>query len=266
MKQVLLFSSGMDSYIINQLEQPQVLLFINNRSKYASVERRFLKKQKYKHLIMLEDFINMRCFEREDSLIPLRNLFFIATASLYGDEILLGATAGDRIRDKDETFAGMMEKVLHYLHNDYYAEPRSISVNFKYKNYTKSELVGLLLSKRMKMEKKLNGEEMFDFSPGVKYKLARELRDKSFSCYSPGLRDEPCCECKACVRKFLGIYSALEVSISKRYEDCWTEERLEKFFKEEGMKRGREDREMIGAAKKLLEAQREGTILRLEDK
>ena len=42
-KKVLLFSAGMDSYMINQLEKPDVLLFINNKSVYANIEEKFLR-------------------------------------------------------------------------------------------------------------------------------------------------------------------------------------------------------------------------------
>ena len=42
-KKVLLFSAGMDSYMINQLEEPDVLLFINNKSAYADIEEKFLR-------------------------------------------------------------------------------------------------------------------------------------------------------------------------------------------------------------------------------
>ena len=38
-KKVLLYSGGMDCYIINRLENPDVLMFIDNKSNYSSMEK-----------------------------------------------------------------------------------------------------------------------------------------------------------------------------------------------------------------------------------
>ena len=41
-KKVLLCSSGMESYIINAIEKPDVCLFIDSKSKYSGVEKEWL--------------------------------------------------------------------------------------------------------------------------------------------------------------------------------------------------------------------------------
>src|SRR5574344_1570326 len=112
-KKVLLYSGGMDCYIINRLENPDVLLFIDNKSNYSSMEKELLLKRKetdesLKNLVIVEDFINMSLIERDDYIIPSRNAYFILKAAEYDDEIILGATAGDRSTDKDIRFANMM--------------------------------------------------------------------------------------------------------------------------------------------------------------
>ena len=44
--------------------------------------------------------LDLSKWEREDKIIPLRNMYLIGIATNYGDEICLGATAGDRVLEK----------------------------------------------------------------------------------------------------------------------------------------------------------------------
>ena len=86
-KKVLLFSSGMDSYIINKLEKPDVLLFIDNKSNYSELEMKYLKSVGYDNLIFVEDFINHSKIELSNMIIPSRNLYFAMIAANFGEEI-----------------------------------------------------------------------------------------------------------------------------------------------------------------------------------
>ena len=86
--------------------------------------------------------LDLSKWEREDKIIPLRNMYLIGIATNYGDEICLGATAGDRVLDKSPVFAELYEDLLGYLYQkQHWTEKRTIKINLDYKAYTKTELL-----------------------------------------------------------------------------------------------------------------------------
>jgi len=208
-KKVLLFSSGMDSYIINQLENPDVLLFIDNKSKYSEVEMDYLKSQNYDKLVFVEDFIDMSSIELDNMIMPARNLYFATIASYFGEEIILGATAGDRSTDKDYKFADLTSQLLSHIYSEsHWCSKGKVNVNLKYKEYSKQllvqELVELNESKGVSVEQ-----------------TVRRLVEDSFSCYHPNEFGEQCGRCKPDTRKYLAILGATGINIDKYYLE-WT--------------------------------------------
>ena len=128
MKKVLLYSGGMDSWLISHLWKPDVKLYIDTGSSYAAEERRRLPPD-----ITIEH-LDLNRFERADKIIPLRNLFFVMLASYYGDKICLGATYGDRVLDKSVIFAQKASGLLSYLYQpQHWTEGRRISVGVPFK-------------------------------------------------------------------------------------------------------------------------------------
>lgn len=263
-KRVLLFSGGMDCYIINALEQPDVLLFIDNKSKYSTIERSKLEARQaaglLPNLVIVEDFINMSELERDDYIIPSRNAYFILRAAEFGDEIILGATSGDRSTDKDKKFAKMMTNMLNHIYESSHwvgSEGRNIKVNFKYKNYTKQQLIKALIRKRM---------EEFEFTrrEARKY-VAKELFKKSASCYEFVGEDDnyvPCGTCKPCTRKWLAILAATGIDTGEYFatnpRGYFSPDVIEQWIaKESGPNnRGKESKEII----KTLERIRDGKL------
>lgn len=266
-KRVLLFSGGMDCYTINELEKPDILLYIDNHSKYSQVEKAFLKRMQkernlYPNLVFVDDFINMSDIERDDYIIPARNAYFILKAAEYGDEIILGATSGDRSTDKDKIFAKQMTDLLNHIYEASHwvgKEARHITVNFKYKDYTKQDLLKALIERR----KKELGISLSDAKALVAEKLVKE----TISCYD--FQDDenrenkiPCGICKPCTRKWLAILGATGWDMGKFFatnpRDYFTPEVIEQWIaKESGPNnRGRESQEII----EILEKLRDGKI------
>lgn len=254
-KKVLLFSGGMDCYIINQLEKPDVLLYIDNHSNYSENEKEYLKKMKsagfYQNLVFVEDFINMSSLERTDYIIPSRNAYFILLAAEYGDEIILGATSGDRSTDKDYTFAGMMTGLLNHIYEKSHwvgEESRNLRVNFKYKDYTKQMLIRALIEKRM--------EELNLSEHEAKKYVAEELSLNTKSCYD-FVDGKPCGVCKPCTRKWLAIVGACGIDtgdyFSKEPLEYFTPEVIDQWIARESgpNNRGPESREIIDILTKL---------------
>lgn len=197
MKTVQLVSAGMDSYIINKLEKPDVSLFIDNGSKYIETEKRFVKKAGYSNLIILENTLNMLELERQSAHIPMRNLYFILLAANYGDRIIMGSTLGDRAIDTQVEF---MDKATEILNYGLLEDHRTISVEAPYKMFTKSEYF----------------KKFIEFNNGDYDKSIKEIFENSISCYNP-TEELSCGVCKPCLRKYLSILYTTGVDTSEYF-------------------------------------------------
>lgn len=89
-KKVLLYSGGMDSWLIDKIWKPDVKLYVDMGTKYSQEEIKRLPAD------VVVEKLDLSKWEREDKIIPLRNMYLIGIATNYGNEICLGATAGDR--------------------------------------------------------------------------------------------------------------------------------------------------------------------------
>lgn len=187
-KTVLLFSGGMDSLMINHLLKPHVLLYVAHGNAYMKHEIKslialrdagaFLPKRLYARKIM--SFLGDQ--ERDDGIIPNRNIYFITYASYYGETIWLGSMKGDRSKDKDLPFFSLMSNLLrHTWSEQHWTETRDINVSAPFKNSTKAELV------RRYLLNNGNIDHLF---------ISR-------SCYSDTKR--PCGWCKPCFRKYVAL-------------------------------------------------------------
>ena len=177
-KKVLLYSGGMDSWLIDKIWKPDIKLYINMNTEYSNAEI-----QRLPHDVIVEQ-LDLAKWEREDKIIPLRNLMLISLATNYGNEICLGATAGDRVLDKSPQFVSLFEPVLNYLYQkQHWTEERDIRINIDYKQYTKTELLKIYIDQ---------GGDI------------NEALTASFSCYNP-IDGSECWTCKPCFRKFIAF-------------------------------------------------------------
>ena len=69
MKKVLLYSGGMDSWLISRLWKPDVKLYIDMNTRYSKEEIKRLPKD-----VVIEK-LDLSKWERNDKIIPLRNLY-----------------------------------------------------------------------------------------------------------------------------------------------------------------------------------------------
>lgn len=177
-QRVLLYSGGLDSAALRLLWRPDLCLYVDLHTWYAAAERTRLDPE-----VQVLDFPGLQRFERStDFLLPLRNLFLVALAAQFGNEIALGATAGDRILDQSEGFAQRASELLTYLWSpQLWTEGREIRVVLPARSYTKAALVREYIA-----------------AGGDPEELAR----KSYSCYSP---QGPCGGCKPCYRKWVAF-------------------------------------------------------------
>lgn len=177
-KEVILYSGGMDSFIMSHMYPNAFKLYVDVRSKYADKEIANLPKD-----VVVHRGLDLSMFERDDAIIPSRNLYMVLAAANYGDTIMLGATAGDQSHDKDETFAVQATRILnHMMSGSHFIPSRKLLVTLPIKNRTKDALIKWYLNS---------------------YKGDREALVNSVSCYSE--EHLHCGVCKSCTRKWLAL-------------------------------------------------------------
>ena len=179
---VLLYSGGMDSWIMSRLWQPDVRLYVDIGGAYSAEEvARLPRDVEVEHLPLAR-------WERDDKIIPLRNLYFVMVASYYGERVALGATAGDRVLDKSAYFAKRASDLLSYLYRpQHWTDGRKVSIELPFKHWTKTTLVREYRAKGWDLE---------------------EAWRESFSCYDPTPAGTPCWHCKPCFRKWVAFVNA----------------------------------------------------------
>ena len=184
---VMLYSGGMDSWLIDKLWKPDLRIYVDMHTKYSEEE---IKKIKLlKDDVKIVDF-PLGQYERDDAIIPLRNLYLIMVAcnETLSDnvEICVGATAGDRSLDQSETFFNKAMDILNYLYSPQHWVPngKNIKVITDYRNKTKAELLKMYMDQGGSIDKAFK---------------------ESLSCYNPSEDLEECWNCKSCFRKFIAF-------------------------------------------------------------
>lgn len=175
---VVLYSGGMDSVILAAFNPQALRLYVNVNSAYSAKEMGFLP-----HGVQVDHSLNLRKFEREDAIIPGRNLMLALIAAQYGQHIMLGATAGDASRDKDDNWADMATGVLRYMFSGKHFgdQQMDMRVLLPLRGHDKAELIRVYLAQ---------GHD----PKALLY---------SVSCYHPEHRH--CGTCKSCMRKWVAF-------------------------------------------------------------
>ena len=186
MKKILLYSGGMDSWLIDKLWKPDMLVYINMHTRYSENEIKHIKSQR--NDVTFIDF-PLGQWERDDAIIPLRNLYLpMVICNITGEDdidICLGATSGDRVLDKSYEFVKKANDILNYLYQPQHWIPngKKVRLNIDFKNFTKTQLLEMYLK---------DGGDI------------NEAFNASFSCYNPSNGCE-CWQCKPCFRKYVSF-------------------------------------------------------------
>lgn len=186
-KSVLLFSGGMDSLIMNHLLKPDILLIIPHNNLYEKQEMNCINKlinKGYidKREIIFDKSLQLGQFERDDAIIPNRNLYFITLATHYGETIYLGSVYGDRSLDKSIPFFKKCEDMFNFLfQNQHWCDKRKFKIGAPFKHLTKTQLVKKYLKRGG------NPQQLLE----------------SYSCYDG--EKKPCGWCKPCFRKWVSL-------------------------------------------------------------
>lgn len=174
MKKVLLYSGGMDSYIISRLWKPDVRVYIDYHTPQTAIERSKLPDD-----VIIVDLPLDRFMSRDGkNVIPLRNLIFSAIAVNFGDVVALGGVADDIHFDSADEFVNDETRLFNkfFEHED----GRQVKIIVPYKHYTKEQLLELYISHGYSLD---------------------DLINESWSCYNPTDDGNECGCCSACIRK-----------------------------------------------------------------
>lgn len=177
MKEILLYSGGIDSLIAwHYLDKPQ-RLFVYLGTKYAAAEEANIAHAEDYPSILHRTFVNWGDYEHDDAWLPMRNIFLIMVAAAEGaDKIYLVSQKGEQnIPDRSLKFFEKMA-LLMTEHNE-----RPIEVDPVFPQMDKVAMVKWFLE---------NG-----YSP--------QQLVNAYSCYSGG--HDPCGQCTACWRKFIAL-------------------------------------------------------------
>lgn len=178
MKKVMLYSGGLDSWVISKLWKPDVKLYVDTGSLGSKAE---IKKLAPDVTVEKLDIHKFEIPER-NYILPLRNLYFCMLAMNYGDTICLGATASSTNLDKNETFCKLASDLLTYLIPQVYPvnAPERINVVVPFKPYSKKQLLQMYLNQ--------GGD------------LDTAFRSTS-SCYNPNPDGSACLKCSSCLKR-----------------------------------------------------------------
>lgn len=192
MAKVLLYSSGLDSELYRLLEEPDKLLFFKSGARYEHLEVEQLKKFQQNgllknHEVIIDDTLNFNKLEQSNSIVPMRNIFYILRALDYAQNVFIGVTYYDLHYDKQPDVIGAL---LSFVQSYYYFRevpptwdegPRP-NIVIPYRDLTKGELLKFAID---------NGKDVSHIPT---------LR----TCYD-GHSKKGCGKCKSCVAKAIAL-------------------------------------------------------------
>ena len=179
MKKVLLYSNGMDSWLIDKIWKPDIKLYVDMKTRYSEEELKRLPPD-----VQVFEF-PLGQWELDNAIIPLRNMYLFMVACNLTEfedvEICLGSLKFDRSNDKQPEFIDKLQAVFDYVYQPQWWLPngKKVKLNLEFKKYSKPDLVRLFVEQ---------GGDIND------------VWNCSFSCYDP-VDGHECLACKPCIRK-----------------------------------------------------------------
>ena len=187
-KTVLLYSGGMDSWLIEKIMKPDICLFVRIHTKNNDLEYKKLLELQNKGLarkdIIILDY-DLSMFERVDQnyYLPLRNLHLVTLAAHFGNKIILGSESSSLHYDNNEVFRTKAQDLISYLYSE--KEETKVEVLLPFMNTSKTELLKMYLDRGGDIE---------------------EAYNHTYSCYNP-CGDHECMNCSSCALKFVAFYN-----------------------------------------------------------
>jgi len=215
MNDVILYSGGLDSFLVHQKltsEGKNVrLVYFNIGSKCCSQEIELFRSHDFEQVISepveVYDNLRMGFLETSTAFVPNRNILaaVMAHSVTNSDKIWIGGTLSDRVNDNNEKVFSYLSNLLTYMYN------KQITITSPFYNDHKCNLIKEYVStngwnhyKNSRLAQLALIKATFScYTPGVKQNVVYTFDDND-NCY--GLTKE-CLECPACFRKCMSLYS-----------------------------------------------------------
>ena len=198
-KPILLFSGGMDSFIIKHLSAvpDSQCIFVDMGTPENAIEKERLER--YFPSILQIPF-PLSDFALWNHIIPYRNHMLALLGFQFSSQVIFGFTAGDTTRDKDFVFKAQIEGITSYFGGvpEKVRYPGPYTLMMPFKSFTKSDLVKAYLKKGY---------------------TSRDLLTKTTSCYAGSKHIGGCGRCRSCLRKFTALINA-ESSLGISMRKC----------------------------------------------
>lgn len=173
-RKVIGYSGGLDSVIVGAMVPEAQKVYFNVKSRYSEAEIAHLPED-----VIIDDTFDFSKLERDNAIIPFRNMYFANRLADYGDDIYMGVTEGDNSFDKDKTFFKLADLAINHMNDSWWGDGQEKRFLHPLKTETKAGSIALFLAQ--------GGDP--------------ELLIKSFSCYTP-VDGVQCGNCKPCIRKY----------------------------------------------------------------
>lgn len=229
MKEILLYSAGLDSYFAREYLIYQghniKCIYYDINSKYSKQEVETIKKVIYDEpVIIYHNCINLKSVEQDSAFVPNRNflLVLLAQAQYYDscNKIWIGGTLSDRVDDNNKEVFDELSSFLSKVHK------KTIEISSPFWGMYKTDVI-----------------KWFDRRRESKtHEISEELLNHTFSCYYPkDIKTEEfyyvgnmkwiyktyeCMECPACFRK------SVELSSINIFRDFKNDKIIQKYEKE----------------------------------
>lgn len=185
MTNVLMYSGGMDSYIISHVYDIDVFVFVRLGNEDNQRELDLLMTQeKMRGKVEVVD-LPISQFELGNKILPFRNHMLAMIGAQFGAHVYFGFTGGDTTKDKDFVFKSQIEGMLNYFALDQHKvnhQEYPYTIEMPYKDSSKGEMVADFIN--------------FGNNPQL-------LIEESRSCYAGD--SEECGTCRACLRKYVAL-------------------------------------------------------------
>lgn len=179
---VQLYGGGIDSVCIAHIHKPDVKVWFHLGTEEADEEMAAARSAG----CIIDHSLKIGQWVLPNKILPARNLLLVTLASYYGNEILIGSTAGDTTRDKDLAFCELSSQVLDHIlaHDKDKAQPfhaAGVMIYAPALHTTKTQLVRTYLQTGGSVDALID----------------------SRSCYAGG--EKECGECRSCTRKYVAL-------------------------------------------------------------
>jgi len=185
MKEILLFTGGVDSFIAYFYLNRPPCLYVDLGHRYAEKEKKNVMRiaKKVGMDLRIESCLKLGKWEEEDANIPMRNMFLVMIGSYFADRIYLITQRGEMsIPDRSKEFYKKASEIISFLHG------KKKEVYSPFFNMTKQDIVGWYKEQGLDLD----------------------LLKETISCFSSA--EGRCGRCPACFRQWVAFsYNGIDV-------------------------------------------------------